>query len=166
MLKDSKKRILKIATGAAGIVFPSIGGGILAAKAGKALGEKTKENQILNKVITGVKDFVRPDKAKGKKGAEFAEQVMKSDKLLKDLYPNLSASSPKKKYSDKMISDEAKKIFVKNNQGGPLAKYKDKVTGLYPETGTQNDEFLPKEYTDEVRRVSNQVKKTRRAQSK
>lgn len=57
---------------------------------------------------------------------------------------------------------EAEKIFVKNNQTGPLTKYKNKATGLYPKV----DETSPNEYRKEVERTENFVVKTRLNQYK
>jgi len=52
---------------------------------------------------------------------------------------------------------EADQIFVKNNQTGPLAKYKNRVTGQFPKV----DENSPSDYSDEVSRVKNQVRALR-----
>lgn len=113
--------------------------------------QEFKKKQILGKIISKVKDFVNPAGASGKKGAEFATQVMKHDELVKKLTP------AKKIYSDKMIEKEADQIFTKLN---PQYKLKD---GTFPRAYGPD---ASSRYNRDYNRTYKQVKDTRRAQSK
>ena len=57
----------------------------------------------------------------------------------------------------KKADQEADQIFVKNNQTGPLSKYKNRITGQFPKV----DDNSPSDYADEVNRVKNQVRSIR-----
>ena len=92
--------------------------------------DKNKKKSILSKIISGVKDFINPAGAQGKAGADFANQVMRYDELIpaKKVTAKPITTQAKKIYSPEMIRKEADQIFAKNNQTGPLAKYKNKAT--------------------------------------
>ena len=67
-----------------------------------------------------------------------------------------------KKEVKKKAKVEAEKIFIKNNQTGPLAKYQGRATGVFPKV----DEDSPKPYRNEAKRVEKQVVKYRLKQYK
>jgi len=58
-----------------------------------------------------------------------------------------------KKEVKKKAKVEAEKIFVKNNQTGPLAKYKNRATGMFPKVEPSS----PRAYKKEAKRVEKQV---------
>lgn len=57
----------------------------------------------------------------------------------------------------KKADKEADQIFVKNNQTGPLSKYKNRITGQFPKV----DENSPSDYANEVNRIKTQVRSIR-----
>lgn len=66
----------------------------------------------------------------------------------------LNLFKKKQEMAKKVNTDkEADQIFVKNNQTGPLSKYKNRVTGQFPKV----DENSPSDYKNEVNRVKKQV---------
>lgn len=117
--------------------------------------DQNKKKTILSNIVSKAKDFINPVGASGMKWAEFATQVMRQDELRKKL--GAPITMPRKNYNDKMISNEADKIFMKNR---PDLALKDET---FPLTWSMN---ASPNYNREYKRTLDQVAKTRKAMNK